>query len=74
MEKELENIINEINENLSKKLVGWKNNENELFVVFYDNTKYAEFQGEFGRKARSIIELKPLLDYLDSNGYKTNLD
>lgn len=32
--------------------------------------KYVEFYGEFKQKARSIPELKPLIDYLDKEGYQ----
>lgn len=32
--------------------------------------KYVEFYGEFKQKARSISELKPLIDYLDREGYQ----
>lgn len=74
MDEELEKIINEINGNLSDRLFMKEKNEDELFVVFRDDIKYAEFQGEFGKKARSIKELKPLFDYLDKNGYTYHLN
>jgi len=84
MEKELENILNEVAKNIYNKpkrdriktLFNEKEiNENtKLAVTINETDKYAEFHGEYKEKARSIKELKPLLDYIWKNGYKTNLD
>ena len=73
-DEEFKRVIKEVNDNLENKLVCGRRLLDELFVILHDDIKYAEFQGEFGKGARSIKELKPLFDYLNKNGYKTNLD
>ena len=84
MNKELENIFKQIATDLHNKpgknelisLTGWGGGEKkeELAVTLNETEKKAEFHGEYRQKARSIKELKPLLDYLNSNSYETNLE
>ncbi len=80
MEKELEDVLNKLyNQSRMKELIALTNGnkgekKEELVVTIYDGVKCAEFHNGFIQKARSMRELKPLLDYLNNHGYKTNLD
>jgi hypothetical protein len=84
MNKDLENIFKNIATDFHNK--SWKDKvialgdetigeeDNKTDFVYIDETnKYAEFKGELKNTARSMKELQPLMDYLKSNGYRTNL-
>lgn len=43
-------------------------------VSIYTGSKYAQFHGEFTQIALTIPSLQFLIQYLDQEGYKTNLD
>jgi hypothetical protein len=82
---ELEKIVNEISKNLSdkphlRKLYGIIQNGGGKFLgggeetqicTFYTEggKKFVEFYGDYKNKARSMNELKSLIDYLDREGY-----
>jgi hypothetical protein len=84
MDKELENIFKQIATDLHNKpwknrlisLTGWKGGENkeDVAVKINETDKYAEFSEKYRQKARSIKELGHLLEYLNKNDYKSNLD
>jgi hypothetical protein len=65
-------ILREILEREGKKVFEFGNTEN--YVHMDETNKYAEFYGEYKKKGRFMKELEPLLNYLNSNGYRTNLD
>jgi hypothetical protein len=71
MDKELEGIMNEINEKIKNKLFMGGREQNEPLVTFKEegDNKYVKFHGRFKQKARSIEALKPLIDYLDRKNY-----
>lgn len=74
MDNELEEILAEVNKNLKDKLIIFRKNDDGLFLVIREDIKYAEFQGEIGSVVLNSKEFKPLLDYLEKNNYKTNLE
>lgn len=45
-----------------------------IIVSIYTSSKYAQFHDEFAQIAPTIQELQPLIQYLDQEGYRTNLD
>lgn len=49
-------------------------NEDHHVVALYPLQKYAQFQGEYTQTAWSNPELKPLIDYLLSQDWDTNID
>jgi hypothetical protein len=81
---ELENILNQVNRNLSDKpwkhrmaeIISKSKNSSAVEVVslghFYteNGKKFVEFYGEYKEKARSMKELQPLINYLDREGYQ----
>lgn len=86
MESKLENVIREFLENSNNKIssqevVTLYNNQpgGDGFIPvpivnLYLGEKYAKFHEEYTQIAPSINELKPLIKYLDENGFETNLD
>lgn len=82
---ELENIMKEVSRNFSKPwnnqllkifeqgggTLSSKGEEN-LICNFHSEwgKKYVKFYGEYREKARSMPELKPLIDYLVKEGYE----
>lgn len=44
-----------------------------VFTLYVSN-KYAQFHNEFTQIAYNAESLKPLIKYLENNGWKTNLD
>lgn len=54
--------------------VGKIEKDNTTVVELYLNDKYAQFHGEFAQTASLNPELKPLMDYLNKNGWNTNLE
>ncbi len=85
MDKELEKIYNETVKRIDKK----ENRmeflvfpgkyfkfmaKNRPIVVFREDEKYAEFNQKYVKEGNSMEEFKPLIDYLDRNNYRTNLN
>jgi hypothetical protein len=80
--EELENMVNEISRNFTNKphLYAVSNiissgkgrflNIGDINNICINETeKKVRFNGEYKDKARSMKELKPLIDYLDRNNY-----
>lgn len=82
---EIENIMKEVSKKFSKPwnnqlLKIFENGggtlspkvEEDLICSFHTEweKKYVRFYGEYREKARSMPELKPLIDYLDREGYE----
>ncbi len=74
MEKELEKLVEDLNKNFEGKLYSGNNPEEELVVRIRHDMKYVEFIGAYKRKANSMNEFKPLFEYIEKNGYTSNLE
>lgn len=47
-------------------------NGEEILTIFPED-KYAEFHGEYKRKAPDIGKIRPLIDHFEEKGYRTNI-
>jgi phosphoglycolate phosphatase-like HAD superfamily hydrolase len=85
-DEKLESLIKEVSRNFSNKpwnnslreifergggtLLN-KEEENSICTFYTEwGEKYVKFYGKYKENTRSLKELKPLIDYLDKEGYK----
>lgn len=52
----------------------WKDKEKTRVASINQDGKFAKFYFPYAQCFNDFDELKPLIDYLLTNGYKTNLD
>ena len=52
----------------------WTKGRDENIVSINELRKYATFYSPYHQIAPTIPELRPLVDYLNKNGFRTNLD
>jgi maltoporin len=86
MVKDIEGLVedflkNSNNKSSSQEVITLYNNQpsgdgliSRPVVRLYLEDKYAEFFEEYTQIANSIEELKPIIEYIDHNGFATNLD
>lgn len=81
---ELSDVLNNIKQGNANRIsidrqevvnVTFENDKGKgIIVSIYTGSKYAQFHDEFVQTATTIQELQPLIQYLDTEGYRTNLD